>query len=132
MIGKITDSVETVTVIDEPEVELEEAAAAPVETGDEAGVADGAVVPLVKKAGTVPMTGAYSKDSVVLSVPSQQYRLKQASHSALREPPFSMTALSIMAQVTHRGSEESVPFASSVLLPFSIMATAWSVEYSSM
>jgi hypothetical protein len=58
MIGKITDSIETVTVIDEPEVELAEAAAPAEEAGDEAGVAEGAVVPLVKKAGTVPMTGA--------------------------------------------------------------------------
>lgn len=61
MMGKITDAttekVEAEAVIDEPDVGLEEAAATPEETG-EAGVADGAVEPLVKKAGTVPMTGA--------------------------------------------------------------------------
>jgi hypothetical protein len=108
-----------------PDVELPDAAAAFDEAGEGPEVEPvGAVVPLVKKAGTVPMTGSYGRDTVVLSVPSQQKRLKQDSHSALRCPPFSVTALSIKAQVKQVGQVESVPLRSSVRLPFSTIATA--------
>lgn len=87
-----------------PDVELLDAAAA-LEAADPDPDEEpvGAVVPLVKNAGTVPMTGSYGRDTVVLSVPSQQYRLKQDSHSLLRVPPFSITALSIKAQVKQVG-----------------------------
>lgn len=88
----------------DPDVELLDAAAALEGAVPDPDVEpDGAVVPLVKKAGTVPITGSYGADTVVLSVPSQQYRLKQDSHSLLRVPPFSVTALSIKAQVKHVG-----------------------------